>query len=360
MPRAGFSYAARRNLDLPGTTSGLSFYLRHRLLTEEEVIRAARAMHGRGADRFVTEVLWRTYFKGWLEQHPSVWRDYLVEVEAARNRLATETGLRAAWEGACRGETGIDGFDQWAQRLTAEGWLHNHARMWFASIWIFTLRLPWALGADFFLRHLVDGDPASNTLSWRWVAGLHTAGKHYLADAETIHACTEGAFRPQGLVMSADPLPYRAPPDPVSMPTDGMPAPNLATAWLRHSDDLGSEAGGPVLAATAGLSPLALSQRVHDLTLEAASGSGDPFDADRPGALDALATRLAADGTRQVVTLHAPVGPVADALNALEARLAVRGITLVRRLRPWDAAHWPEATRGFYRFRKRVMPTLTI
>ena len=47
--------------------------------------------------------------------------------------------------------------------MTDTGWLHNHARMWFASIWIFTLRLPWALGADFFLRHLVDGDPASNT-----------------------------------------------------------------------------------------------------------------------------------------------------------------------------------------------------
>jgi deoxyribodipyrimidine photo-lyase len=65
------------------------------------------------------------------------------------------------------------------QELVETGYLHNHARMWFASIWIFTLRLPWELGADFFLRHLLDGDAASNTLSWRWVAGLHTKGKHY-------------------------------------------------------------------------------------------------------------------------------------------------------------------------------------
>ncbi len=77
------------------------------------------------------------------------------------------------------------------------GYLHNHARMWFASIWIFTLRLPWVLGADFFMRHLCDGDPASNTLSWRWVAGLHTRGKTYLARASNIATYTGGRFTPQ-------------------------------------------------------------------------------------------------------------------------------------------------------------------
>ena len=65
--------------------------------------------------------------------------------------------------------------------------------MWFASIWIFTLGLPWQLGADFFLRHLLDGDPAANTLGWRWVAGLHTKGKTYLASASNIRKC--GAAR---------------------------------------------------------------------------------------------------------------------------------------------------------------------
>ena len=60
---------------------------------------------------------------------------------------------------------GIEGFDHWAKELAETGYLHNHARMSFASIWLFTLKLPWSLGADFFLRHLLDGDPASNTLS---------------------------------------------------------------------------------------------------------------------------------------------------------------------------------------------------
>ena len=71
--------------------------------------------------------------------------------------------------------------------LKETGYLHNHARMWFASIWIFTLKLPWQLGADFFLKHLLDGDAASNTLSWRWVAGLQTKGKHYLATTWNIN-----------------------------------------------------------------------------------------------------------------------------------------------------------------------------
>ncbi|MCK7502530.1 MAG: hypothetical protein MZW92_81430 [Comamonadaceae bacterium] len=85
--------------------------------------------------------------------------------------------------------------------------LHNHARLWFASLWIFTLELPWALGADFFLRHLLDGDPASNTLSWRWVVGLQTPGKIYLARADNIARFTAGRFPAvTGLATAARPL----------------------------------------------------------------------------------------------------------------------------------------------------------
>ena len=65
--------------------------------------------------------------------------------------------------------------------LKENNYLHNHARMWFASIWVFTLDLPWQLGAEFFMKHLFDGDAAANTLGWRWVAGIQTQGKNYLA-----------------------------------------------------------------------------------------------------------------------------------------------------------------------------------
>ena len=82
--------------------------------------------------------------------------------------------------------------DAWTRELIETGYLHNHARMWYSSIWIHTLKLPWTLGADFFLRHLLDGDAASNTLSWRGVAGLHTQGKVYLAQKSNIYKFTEG------------------------------------------------------------------------------------------------------------------------------------------------------------------------
>jgi hypothetical protein len=66
--------------------------------------------------------------------------------------------------------------------------------MWFASIWIFTLKLPWQLGAEFFMKYLFDGDPASNTLGWRWVAGIQTIGKHYLASSSNINKYTNNKY----------------------------------------------------------------------------------------------------------------------------------------------------------------------
>ena len=139
---------------------------------------------------------WRTYWKGWLEQRPQVWTTYVTDITEARDQLSTDDSFAAEVAAAERGDTGIACFDAWVEELTQTGYLHNHARMWFASIWIFTLKLPWQLGADFFYRHLLDGDPASNTLSWRWVAGLHTRGKSYLARADNIAAYTVGRFTP--------------------------------------------------------------------------------------------------------------------------------------------------------------------
>ncbi|MBF9061264.1 DNA photolyase, partial [Rhodobacterales bacterium HKCCSP123] len=215
LPRAGRDYAARRNYDLPGAghphVSQLSPYLRHRLLTEEEVLSAVLARFSLGtAEKFVQEVCWRTYWKGWLEMRPAVWAAYRRELaELLEGADATLTNRLAAAEG---GETGIDCFDAWARELLTTGYLHNHARMWFASIWIFTLGLPWQAGADLFLRRLLDGDPASNTLGWRWVAGLQTRGKHYLARPDNIARYTEGRFAPAGLVSDAAPLEGPAPP----------------------------------------------------------------------------------------------------------------------------------------------------
>ena len=211
LPLAGRDYSARRNFDCPQQghphVSTLSPYIRHRLITEAEVLEAVLARHSlMAAEKFVQEVFWRSYGKGWLELRPSVWHDYRAGLDRALTDPALADRLARA-EGA---QTGIDCFDAWMAELTATGYLHNHARMWAASIWVFTLRLPWEAGADLFLRHLLDGDPASNTLSWRWVAGLQTPGKHYVATADNIARYTKGRFSPKALV--TDPAPLSGPP----------------------------------------------------------------------------------------------------------------------------------------------------
>ncbi|WP_369411992.1 FAD-binding domain-containing protein [Pacificimonas pallii] len=211
LPRAGRAYQADRNHDLgPGqrdATSLLSPYLARGLVDEAEVIAAALAAHGpNDAGKFISEVFWRIYFQGHLEWKPDVWRAYVETRESDLAALDLNAQRAAAYEAAIGGRTGIDAFDTWVKELIETGFLHNHTRMWFSSIWIFTLRLPWTLGADFFLRHLLDGDAASNTLNWRWTAGLHTQGKTYLATKANIRRYTSDRFAPEGLAEEAPSL----------------------------------------------------------------------------------------------------------------------------------------------------------
>jgi hypothetical protein len=111
-----------------------------------------------------------------------VYEDYITK----RNELLKNLSNTSKYQKAINGETHLTFFNDWIKKLKEDGYLHNHVRMWFASIWIFTLDLPWQLGANFFMEKLLDGDPASNTLSWRWVAGIQTKGKHYLARKNNI------------------------------------------------------------------------------------------------------------------------------------------------------------------------------
>lgn len=369
-PRMGRHYAEGRNFDQgPGrhdAVSGLSPWLRHRLLLESECIGSARATHGTQiAERFIQEVLWRSYWKGWLELRPAVWADYRRRIAAAAEGLATSGGLRRAHAAACLGETGIACFDAWARELAETGYLHNHARMWFASIWIFTLRLPWELGADFFLRHLLDGDPASNTLSWRWVAGSQTRGKHYVARAENIARFTRGRFDPAGQ-LEEDPAPVLEPEPPAPQPLPPAPAPPAGrVALLLHEDDLHPESlllAPAEVAAVGGFcvperrSPLPVAPAVAEFVrgaladglARAARHAGVPAQA-LPA--EAVADWAAGTGCRAVVTPWAPAGWTADALAGIGRALRDRGIALHRLRRPWDEAAWPLATRGFFPFR---------
>ncbi len=189
-------YSKLRNFDFGpekrSNISCLSPYITHGIINEQEVIQKALSkLSFSKNEKFIQEVLWRTYWKGWLELRPNVWTDYLVELNQIKNEFQNNQNYLNAIEG----KTNIDCFNEWVKELKENNYLHNHTRMWFASVWIFTLELPWQLGAEFFMQHLYDGDAASNTLGWRWVAGIQTQGKHYLATEWNIKKFTNNRFQ---------------------------------------------------------------------------------------------------------------------------------------------------------------------
>lgn len=374
-PRMGRAYSAGRNTDRgPGrqdAVSQLSPWVRRRLVNEEELARAALEAHGpRTAEKFVQEVIWRTYWKGWLEMRPDVWSRYQAERDAAAERVGANAGLRRALTEATEGRTGIEGFDDWARELVETGWLHNHARMWFASIWIFTLRLPWTLGADFFLRHLMDGDPASNTLSWRWVAGLQTQGKTYLATASNIEQFTEGRFRPSGLATVAEPLSEAPIPAARALPPAVGQAPDGPHLLLITPEDLLPETligpwdvAGVALASEPGAERSGEAARafldgaLDDAAARAQARYRQPVQRLAGLEPEALIATATAAGVRTIVTAWAPVGPTAEALGRALPVLAAEGIALVQVRREWDEALWPLATKGFFPFKEKA-PTV--
>ena len=189
-------YSKLRNFDFGpdkrSNVSCLSPYITHGVLNEVEIIKKSLAKYSFNKnEKFIQEVLWRTYWKGWLELRPSVWSDYIISLNSIREKYKENINYLRAIEG----KTNIECFDECVKELKTHNYLHNHTRMWFASIWIFTLDLPWQLGAEFFLKHLYDGDAASNTLGWRWVAGIQTQGKHYLASEWNIKKFTNNRFQ---------------------------------------------------------------------------------------------------------------------------------------------------------------------
>lgn len=369
VPLAGEAYAMGRNHDHgPGhhdKVSRLSAALARRSLSEAEVLEPVLARHGDAAEAFVREVFWRGYFRGWLEARPQIWQHWLGALDRIDAQLARDDTLAARHLAAVRGETGIDCFDHWITELASTGYLHNWSRMQVASIWIFTLGLPWELGARHFLEQLVDGDAASNTLSWRWVAGLHTVGKAYLADASRIARMTDGRFSPSGLATQARipdsaPHPRAEPPRQPLALTAGCPT----LLWITPADcTLETEralASLPVTAvavidngaAPAGHGARADARATSDALARAAAHWQVP--ARRVSGAEALAALAVECGARQVVTGRIGVGPGSDSLIAARAALRRSGIALAEHTRAWDLAAWPHATRGFFALKEHI------
>ena len=374
---AGPRYSKSRNFDFgPGRRSNVSLlspYVRHRLLSEQEILDATLRQHSlTSASKFVQEVFWRAYFKGWIEHHPAVWGDYRSAVSQQIRSLESDAKLLDHYDTAIEGNTGIDCFDAWVTELVETGYLHNHARMWFASIWIYTLQLPWQLGADFFYRHLIDGDPASNTLSWRWVCGLHTRGKTYLARVSNIANYTDNRFRPDGqLATSAPPLTETRvfPPEPLP-PAQALPVGDRYGLLITEEDCNPESLLGestPVAAlgvvATKMRSPLPIGEHAYRFAKDAVTDAvrrttqglgidGVLQDADDWSAM--LVDWATQHHINTIVTPYAPVGPVAERIAATRQTLDRYGIRVLQIRRPYDDACWPHAKRGYFKLKEQI------
>ena len=373
-PSAGLKYAQGRNYDRGSqahySVSQLSPYVRRRVVSETEILQTVLGAHStQSAEKFIQEVFWRTYWKGWLELRPSVWANYQTSLGQVKHDVMSQGGLRQQWEAACYGTTGIDCFDHWSKELVETGYLHNHARMWFASIWVHTLELPWELGADFFMRHLMDGDPASNTLSWRWVCGLHTAGKTYLARPDNIEKFTEGRFRPTGLATYARPLGQPDHPRPIAL---ALPRPVdliKQTGLLLHDDDFDlthvfanapkSMVSAAYMPTLSGLSPWHMSDHVTAFVDGIYNATRTRY-ADRMPDINTyhtaedVVTWARTQNLEQVVIPTPSVGPARMQMNKLEAELKTSNIHLCEIRAPYDTLCWPKATHGFFRFKENI------
>ena len=368
-------YAAMRNHVASGHphVSRLSAAIRHRLITEAEVVEAALQKYPfRVVEKFLQEVLWRGYWKGWLERHPRVWDHYGVSDAAVDPEVATACREVAAG----RSPSGI--MNHFARELLETGYLHNHARMWWASYWIHHCGLPWEFGARHFFRHLLDADPASNTLGWRWVAGRQTRGKTYLATAQNIRKfCAPELLEQAGGVGLDEHVVARAglADDPTvddlnglpELPNEvGLPDPQRRIALILHDEDLCLETGPADSLRPAVVlqfipepepppsEPRAqwLGQARADAARRAAAHFGCEVRVCRTP--EAMTGACVAEGVGSVFLMEPFVGPLRDQLREWPADLLPRGISLGRLRRKWDSVLLPHASRGFFPFWNKV------
>lgn len=371
LPGAGRLYASNRNIDTgPGNrenVSQLSPWVRVRLLPEWTVIEWVLKKHSPSvASKFIDEVCWRTYWKGWLQLRPAVWEDYLKELKIELSQWGKETRYRSV----ILGQSGIECMDAWTQELIETGYLHNHARMWYASIWIHTLKLPWVLGAAFFLTHLLDGDAASNTLSWRWVAGLHTQGKTYLARPDNIHKYTNGRFAVNE-TLAEKPFTPDASPSPLPKPRTlsdlEAPPKESKLGLLIQEDDLAAidwliEKFD--IYATAGLflkdiyETHRISEKVADFRIACIKNTL-PSESTLYESIEAVVTWAESKKLDAILMAEIPIGLWNQTLTILKIALEDRGIKLYHVRHWWDAELHPHAKAGFFRFRQAIPKALS-
>ncbi|MFO7627929.1 MAG: FAD-binding domain-containing protein [Prochlorococcaceae cyanobacterium] len=185
------AYGPSRN-HLGGAVTRLSPYVRHGIvgLAELRDRVVARSSTGSGSLKLLQQLAWRDYWQRLWQ----LWGDGIWE-----NREALKTGLQPAAYAAAlpadvrAAQTGLACMDGFIAELLGSGWLHNHARLWLASYLVHWRRLRWQAGAAWFLEHLLDGDPASNNLSWQWVASSFSS-KPYIFNRANLERFGAGRY----------------------------------------------------------------------------------------------------------------------------------------------------------------------
>ena len=374
-PLAGETYSNERNFDFSSTkknsVSALSPWIKHRLITEEEVLIEILKHHSRhSAMKFIQEVFWRGYFKGWLEQHPTVWSHHNEKLIKEYTKLENNKFVRENYMSAINGETGIECFDFWCEQLKSTGYLHNHVRMWFASIWVFTLKLPMELGADFFMLHLIDADAASNTLSWRWVSGLHTKGKAYAARASNIEKFTNGQFNPSGqLVEDISPLTENIDHPLVSLPQLDKSIQKDAVLLVTE-EDCSPETSLETKDLEVEILPLYLEKKYPrwiqpNNSVRFFSNTAVQNTCQRLGQLgvekidktkwtDTILEASDRLGTKNIIIPKVPVGAVKSKLRKVKKNLAEHDIYIYEHYKNYDMYTWQHASKGFFKLKKQI------
>ena len=374
-PFAGETYSNERNFDFSFTkknsVSALSPWIKHRLITEEEVLIEILKYHSpHSAMKFIQEVFWRGYFKGWLEQHPTVWSHHNEKLIKEYTKLENNKFIKENYMSAINGETGIECFDFWCEQLKSTGYLHNHVRMWFASIWVFTLKLPMELGADFFMLHLIDADAASNTLSWRWVSGLHTKGKAYAARASNIEKFTNGQFNPSGqLVEDISPLTENIDHPLVSLPQLDKSIQKDAVLLVTE-EDCSPETSLETKDLEVEILPLYLEKKYPrwiepNNSVRFFSNTAVQNTCQRLGQLgvekidktkwtDTILEASDRLGTKNIIIPKVPVGAVKSKLRKVKKNLAEHDIYIYEHYKNYDMYTWQHASKGFFKLKKQI------
>jgi deoxyribodipyrimidine photo-lyase len=189
------AYARTRNA-LDGAVSGLSPYITHGFVTLAEVLAGVASRHALDAQhKFVFELGWRAYFRH-VWQH----RGEAILQSLRQGPLPDDAYARAMPADIRHACTGVPVVDEAVRMLYATGTLHNHARMWLASYVVHVRKVHWRAGADWLYGHLLDGDLASNHLSWQWVAGTGS-NKPYLFNADNVARYAPASWHSPGSVI---------------------------------------------------------------------------------------------------------------------------------------------------------------